>query len=231
MGRTLVLLTAFGPFPSRPFNASMPLVSELAKAARRAFPDVEVVTDILATEWHAAPMRVSQLHDTHAPDIALHFGVSSRARGFEIEARGRNTCSETADAAGLKPSGSVLSPGGPDWLATNLPATRIVTRLRQRGIPAFVSWDAGSYLCNALLYHALVLARQRRDVRRNGFIHIPHDLPTPNQRRSAHPKSSPLTFEQALVGGLEIIATCLHREVIRSRRLPLRRYAERPTQP
>lgn len=215
MGRTLILLTAFGPFPSQPVNASMPLVAELSKAARRAFPDVTFVTDILATEWHSAPMRVSELVETHGPDIALHFGVSSRARGFEIEARGRNACGDVEDAAGIKPGGTVLAPDGPDWLATNLPATAIVSRLRQRGIPAFVSWDAGSYLCNALLYHALVLARQRRDVRRSGFIHIPHDLPAPNRRISARPRSSPMTFDQAVEGGIEIIATCLGRHVAR----------------
>ena len=31
----------------------------------------------------------------------------------------------------------------------------IVARLRRRGIPAFVSRDAGAYLCNAALYHSL----------------------------------------------------------------------------
>lgn len=80
MGRTVVLLTAFGPFPRQPVNASMPLVGALAKAARPAFPDVTIVTDVIATEWHVAPRRIHDLVDAHAPDVALHFGVSSRAR-------------------------------------------------------------------------------------------------------------------------------------------------------
>lgn len=211
MGRTVVLLTAFGPFPSQPVNASMSLVGDLAGVAKRAFPDVTFVPEVLATEWHTAPRRVSELVDAHEPDIALHFGVSSRARGFEIEARGRNACGDVEDAAGAKPLSPWLSPDGPDWLSTNLPATAIVSRLRRRGIPAFVSWDAGSYLCNALLYHALVLARHKPALRRNGFIHVPHDLPAPNRRMSSRPRSSPMTFEQALDGGVEIIATCLGR--------------------
>ncbi len=213
MGRTVVLLTAFGPFPSQPVNASMSLVGELVGTAKRAFPDVTFVTEVLATEWHTAPRRVSELVDTHEPDIALHFGVSSRARGFEIEARGRNACGDVEDAAGVRPLAPWLSADGPDWLSTNLPATAIVSRLRRRGIPAFVSWDAGSYLCNALLYHALVLARHKPALRRNGFIHVPHDLPTPARRVSSRPRSSPMTFDQAIDGGVEIIAACLGRRL------------------
>lgn len=217
MGRTTVLLTAFGPFPTQPVNATMALVEALARSAKRAFPDVVIVTEVLATEWHSAPRRVSDLVDAHAPDVAVHFGISSRARGFEIEARGRNHCGMVADAAGITPWSTVLSPDGPEWLSTNLPASTIVHRLRQRGIPAFVSWDAGSYLCNALLYHALVLARGNPALRRNGFVHIPHDLPAPGRRASARPRSSPMTFDQAVDGGLEIIAACLGRRMVPAR--------------
>ena len=46
-----MLLTAFGPFPGVPVNATMRLVPELAERAALAFPDARFVTEMLATEW------------------------------------------------------------------------------------------------------------------------------------------------------------------------------------
>jgi pyroglutamyl-peptidase len=73
--RTTVLMTGFGPFPSVPENATMRLVPALAERARRAFPDLCIETDVLPTEWRAAPARVETLYALHAPDIAPHFSV------------------------------------------------------------------------------------------------------------------------------------------------------------
>ena len=80
--RTTVLITGFGPFPGVPVNATMRLVPELAQAAARRFAGVRIATAVLATEWAAAPRRLDQLLAEIAPDLVLHFGVSSRARGL-----------------------------------------------------------------------------------------------------------------------------------------------------
>ena len=71
-GRTTVLLTGFGPFPSVPVNATMMLVPRLAQTASRLFPSTRFVHDILATEWETAPKRVDQLLALHSPDLILH---------------------------------------------------------------------------------------------------------------------------------------------------------------
>src|SRR5262245_29794846 len=153
--RTTVLITGFGPFPGVPVNATMRLVPELVRTGAHLHPDVRILSEILATEWAAAPQRLEPLLAEARPDLVLHFGVSSRARGFEIEARARNACTQSPDAAGALPAGAAVQEGGAEHLATSLPVQHIVTRLRLRGIPAFVSRDAGGYLCNATLYHSL----------------------------------------------------------------------------
>ena len=154
-GRTTLLMTGFGPFPSVPVNATMTLVPRLAAAARQLFPAVRIVTEILPTEWVAAPARVDELLVAHRPDIILHFGVSSRARGFEIEARGRNVCVMAADASGAHPAASTVRGNGQQLIASRVPVAEIVRRLRLRHVPAYQSWNAGTYLCNATLYHVL----------------------------------------------------------------------------
>jgi len=202
-----VLITGFGPFPGVPVNASVRLSRELAQRAPRQFPGVRFATGVLATEWHDARPRLERLLAASAPDLVLHFGVSPRARGFEIEARARNACVAMPDAAGAWPPGAVLDAEGAEQLPASLPVGYIVTRLRRIGLPAFLSRDAGAYLCNAALYHSLRLARL--DPRRRvGFIHIPASLA---RLRAGGAGGGPLNWEQATAGAVEVIAACIGR--------------------
>jgi len=203
-----VLLTGFAPFPGVPVNASVRLVRELVEAARRRFPGTKVSAGVLPTEWQAAPRQLEILLAETRPDLLLHFGVSSRARGFEIEQRGLNRCQLQLDAAGALPASIAVREGGPDSMPTSLPVSYIVARLRRRGIRAFASRDAGGYLCNATLYASLERARSVPG-RRVGFIHIPASLAKPEGARQ--PGACPLNWAQAMEGGLEILAACLNR--------------------
>jgi pyroglutamyl-peptidase len=211
-GRTVVLLTGFGPFPSVPVNATMTLVPRLAVAARTLFPGIHFLHAILPTEWDAAPDHVDKLVTRLKPDLVIHFGVSRRARGFEIEKRGRNVRALSPDACGAIPNDTCIAARGPHLRPSRLPVAEIVTRLHQRRVPAFQSWNAGTYLCNATLFHALG-ARSLRHVP-TGFVHIPAELTPPGTAPEGGRRTSPgcpLTWTQAEAGGLEILATCLDR--------------------
>lgn len=209
-GRTRVLLTGFGPFPGVPVNATMRLVPELAEAISRTYPDVRCSTLLLATEWGTAPVRVAEAIKETPPDLLVHFGVSSRARGFEIETRARNACQLSPDAAGQLPAGARLAGEGQDFLPASVPVRHIVARLRTRGIAAFVSRDAGAYLCNAVLYRSLA-QQGATGITRVGFIHIPATLVRPGGSNRGRSGACALTWPQAVQGGLEIVAACLGR--------------------
>lgn len=209
-----VLLTGFAAFPGVPVNATMALVPQLADRAKSCFVGAKLIAGVLPTEWLAAPRQMEILLAQARPDLILHFGVSARARGFEIEQRGQNRCLLAPDAGGAFPVSTAVCAGGPEILRASLPVNYIVGRLRRRGIPAFASRDAGGYLCNATLYHSLATARAQSG-RRVGFIHLPANLARPaaagRGRASACPLTCPLTWAQALEGGLEILAACLNR--------------------
>src|SRR5262249_53359805 len=111
-----VLLTGFAPFPGVPVNATMALVPELAAQARRRFYGIGVSAGLLSTEWQAAPRQLEALVAEGRPDLILHFGVSARARGFEIEGRGQNRCLLQPDAVGALPASLAVRTGGPDVL-------------------------------------------------------------------------------------------------------------------
>jgi pyroglutamyl-peptidase len=207
--RRRVLITGFGPFPGVPVNATMRLVPELQRRAEQAF-GVTITAGILPTEWVAAPAQLDHLLAASDPDLVVHFGVSSRARGFEIELRANNTCAPSPDASGALPYMSTIRRSGASTLPASLPVQYLATRLRRIGVPAFASRDAGAYLCNWLLYHSLERVGSSR-CRRVGFIHIPASLAQPGGPNRGRCGGCPLSWRQAIVGGLEILAACLGR--------------------
>lgn len=209
--RDTILLTGFGPFPGVAENASQRFVPKLGHLAARRFSAHRVVARILPTEWEKAPNRLRDLYERERPKIVLHFGVSPQASAYVIETLAHNTCKAAVDAAGSLPRDDAVVRGGPDTLAARLPAEDIKTRLRALRVPAVTSEDAGSYLCNALLYRSLIYAEQISEPDAVGFFHIPQEIPPALLKSRSDPNKMRFDWGTALIGGLEIIRTCLGR--------------------
>jgi pyroglutamyl-peptidase len=207
--RPTIVLTGFGPFPGVEVNASAKLVTDLAVAVRVQFPDYDVIGEILPTEWIAAPRRMLQLLDGINPALVLHFGVSQHAQGFELELIGRNMRTSLQDAAGELPPTVEVIPEGPALLAATLPAERIVVRLSRLGLPCQTSDNAGTYLCNTMLYHSLATARTRPPPYPVGFIHVPARLIGADPPSNFVAPDCLLGWDAAYTGALEIVAACL----------------------
>ena len=210
---TTVLLTGFGPFPGVAFNASSLLVRRLAPRARRRWPQLRISAATLPTEWERGPARLAALLRQLDPDIAIHFGVSARALGLDIETTARNSCVAAADARDLLPTSPVNAIDGPETRMATLPVDAIVARLAAHSIPVRPSDDAGDYLCNAILYRSLercALAERRAFA---GFVHIPSGLIGAGDDGRAPLGDCPLDWPQALDGALLVIeqALKLHR--------------------
>lgn len=206
-----VLLTGFGPFPTVQANATSLLVPAIAEAARSAFPGVHFECRILPTEWAASFTELDGILGVLKPGLAVHFGVSSRATGFEIETRARNACAMSQDAAGCLPADACVAPVGPDFLPASLPAAHIVSRLRRRGMPAQISRDAGAYLCNAVLYRSLDVARRYGFPQRAGFVHLPSNLVNERRPEREPLRARGLDWKTVIEGSLEIIGASLGR--------------------
>jgi pyroglutamyl-peptidase len=202
-----ILLTGFGPFPGTPNNATSTLVPRLARAARTLFPEHDVVSEILPTEWVAAPERILQLLSDTCPALVLHFGITEDTAGFKLELIGRNVRTRLLDAAGTLPDSGHVIAQGPDLLVATLPAERIVARLARMGLPCRTSDNAGSYLCNAILYHSLSMARAAARPFPTGFVHVPASLGEIGEDSVADGQR--LGWKTATAGGVEIIAACL----------------------
>ena len=64
-------------------------------------------------------------------------------------------------------------PVGPDAYNATLPNEEIVDAINKAGIPAALSFHAGTHLCNQMLYTTAHLIRQSGMSTLNGFVHVP----------------------------------------------------------
>jgi pyroglutamyl-peptidase len=197
-----ILLTGFGPFPGVEENATSKLVAEIAARAEQLNWNAQIAFEVLPVAWQDGPDRARRLIEQFDPAVVLHFGVSEAASGFVIETRAENICKPLPDAAGELPRLELLDLEGTTDKACTIPCTAIVSRLRENGLPAELSENAGGYLCNAVLFDTLARARPGL---RAGFIHVPSCLAA---------DSRPMTMADAVRGGLEIVHACLDQAIL-----------------
>src|SRR5262249_48366366 len=134
---------------------------------------------------------------------------ANRSRHLRIETRARNALTRTiADAAGKLPAGTAILAEGPPALTLPAPSQRLLAAARVAGLPAAVSSDAGSYLCNYLCWRASEAAARTGGPRLAAFIHVP--MVGRNGPRSARRVSGRmLAFPDLVRAGEAIVAAAL----------------------
>lgn len=167
---TNVLITAFEPYDRWAENASWLALVELT---RDLPPEPRVVTRRYPVDFEAARARLQE--DLAANyDFALHLGQSPHSSRVHLEAIGVNVAGNSEQAPDqFRP----LVAGGPPAYQSTLPLTEWSAKIRELSIPCQVSYHAGTYLCNALLYLTHHFAREQGLKTRAAFIHVP--LATP----------------------------------------------------
>jgi hypothetical protein len=149
------------------------------------------------------------------PDLILHFGVSSRARGFEIEQRAHNACRSMPDAAGCCRGPPPCVTAAPTCCALACPCRTSCWRSSGAAFRLRLA-RCGAYLCNAVLYHSLQMAADKLRIAASAscMCRPAGAARRPNRGRVG---ACPLTWPQAVEGGLEIIAGCLGRPLPKAR--------------
>jgi pyroglutamyl-peptidase len=101
-------------------------------------------------------------------DYALHLGQAPRSGCIQLESIAINV----AGRCGKEPFASLVSEG-PVAYQSDLPLATWAEKLRYHGIPAQVSFHAGTFLCNAALYFSMHYAALKKLKTRAAFIHVP----------------------------------------------------------
>jgi len=163
---SFVLITAFEPYDRWPENSSWLALVELT---RNLPPESKVVTRRYPVDFEQARSR---LFDDLAADydFVLHLGQAPGIGRIHLEAVGINVGGHSSL---LPDQFQPLVAEGPAAYRSSLPLADWAGRIRQLGIPCQVSYHAGTFLCNALLYLTHHIAREQRLKTQAAFIHLP----------------------------------------------------------
>lgn len=191
-----ILVTAFEPFGGDAVNASL--------AALRSLPEtvagVQICKAVIPVVFGLCGQVLTQKIREIRPDGILCLGMAA-GRGqitpevFAVNAR----YARSADNSGKRYDILTLcAPAGPDAYRTKLPAETIVTRLQENGIPASLSFTAGTYVCNDLFYSLMHMAEVPA-----GFIHVPQAAENAPEGRAAMPQAQ---INRGIALALEVLA-------------------------
>jgi pyroglutamyl-peptidase len=176
-----VLITAFEPYDRWPENSSWLALVELTRDLPAG---AKVVTRRYPVDFDLARGRLAE--DLAADyDYTLLLGQAPGTSRVHLEALGINVGGHSRQ---LPDEFQPLVADGPAAYRTALPLAAWAASIRAAGIPCQVSYHAGTYLCNALLYLTHHLVAGQRLKTRATFIHLPlapsqvlgekQDLPT-----------------------------------------------------
>jgi pyroglutamyl-peptidase len=135
-------------------------------------------------------------------DAVLHLGQAPGISRIHLESIAINVAGITQEPGG--DYGPILE-NAPVAYRTSFPLGEWVKQLRLEGIPAAISYHAGTYLCNAAMYLSHHWFARRHEVPRVGFIHLPL---TPEQvLQSGQPLASMPLEQSAKAIGLLVERT------------------------
>jgi pyroglutamyl-peptidase len=197
-----MLVTGFEPFGGGAVNPSQQLVERLAADPPAG---VELETALLPVAYTRAAAALREALGAAQPHAVICFGQADGRTGISVERFAHNLDgAESVDNEGAT-SSAEIDPHGPVAYRSTLPVDEIVTALRNEGIPAAASRDAGGFLCNHVFY-VLMRALEDRPETVGGFVHVPL---LPEQALEKDAASMPL--ETLARAARVIVASCAPR--------------------
>ena len=177
-----LLITGFDPFDGAAVNPSWEAVSRLPDSIGDwvlAKLEVPTVYGIAGETVLATAMAL-------CPDAIVCVGQAGGRPDVTPEVVGINLReSEKADNHGRVAKNEPVIDGGDAAYFATLPVRRMVEAIREAGLPASLSYSAGAFVCNDLLY--TLLHHYQGSGVRVGFIHVPF---LPEQANNGAPGQS-----------------------------------------
>ena len=177
-----ILVTAFEPFNGRDMNPSQLILEKLED-----LEGVELVRQLLPVEFETTSQVLRKLLEEHQPDVVLSLGQAGNRPEISVErvainldnSKSSNGKNILADNAGNAPIDSAIVEGAPAAYFSTLPVWELVDAIQSVGVQAAVSYSAGTYVCNHVMYTVLHEANSHYIKMKAGFIHVPF-LPEQN---------------------------------------------------
>lgn len=177
-----ILVTAFEPFNGRDINPSQLILERIESPE-----GVTLIKELLPVEFKKTTKIVKELLAKHQPDVVISLGQAGNRPEISVErvainldnCRSSNGQKITADNAGDTPVDMPIVTDAPQAYFSNLPVWDMVKAIQEAGVEAAVSYTAGTYVCNHVMYTALHEMSTNYSKMKAGFIHVPF-LPEQN---------------------------------------------------
>ncbi len=185
-----LLVTGFDPFGGQPVNPAREAVMRL--------PDTvggyEIAKLEIPTVFGLAAETVLKVTEELRPHAILCVGQAGGRSAVTPEVVAINLREASIpDNAGNMPVDSPVMENVPAAYFATLPVRDMVRVVKERGIPCALSYTAGTFVCNDLLY--TLLHHYRDTDLKVGFVHIPY---LPEQAGEGVPSMELHTVVEAL---------------------------------
>lgn len=198
MRKKTILLTGFAPFGGEQQNPSWDAVKQLQGFT----PDNETVVQTLELPcvFHESLKLLRQAIQQWQPVLVIAVGQAGGRSAISLEKVAINyQDARIADNAGQQPTGEAVMAGTATAYFATLPLKAILQTLRSQGIPAEISYTAGTFVCNHVFY-GLMQALEHSPQVKAGFIHIPY---APEQA-ARHPGNASMAISM-VVSALQLV--------------------------
>ncbi|HDP78206.1 MAG TPA: pyroglutamyl-peptidase I [Mesotoga infera] len=164
----MILVTHFDPFGGSRINASQ-IVAQLLADLRE---DIELMSLPTVFDDSFSPLKLRLLKGV--PEALIMIGQAAGRSLITPEKVAINWKeSATPDNNGFIATGEKIISASKDAYFSKLPIERIVSKLKDEGLPIEKSFSAGAFVCNYLFYRCMDFLTMRGIDIPAGFVHIP----------------------------------------------------------
>ncbi len=167
-----ILVTGFQPFGGESMNPAY----EAVKLLPQQIDGAALIKKEIPVVFNQGAEVVRQAIKEEKPDIVICVGQAGGRTGITPEFVGINYAdARIPDNAGNSPISQKIKPDGENAYFTTLPVKAMVTAMKAENIPAAISYSAGTYVCNDVMYQLLYYINTEFAAKniRGGFIHVP----------------------------------------------------------
>ncbi|MCF7799132.1 pyroglutamyl-peptidase I [Candidatus Woesearchaeota archaeon] len=144
---------------------------EVGKAIIDLFNSKDVELIQLPVTYNCWDLLKEKIHEFN-PEIVLGLGVAMGINKVKIEKIGLNfKHAEIPDNEGIKIQSEKISMNNSLAFETDIDILNFSDKLKEKGIPAEVSFHAGTYICNYAYYNCLSYLKDKKI--KTLFIHVP----------------------------------------------------------
>ena len=196
-----ILVTGFDPFGGEPINPAIESVKRLPDNIAGS----EIIKLEIPTVRKKSLEKIEKAINEHNPDVILSIGQAGGRFDISIERIGINLDDfRIPDNEGNQIIDEPIFPDGENSYFVKLPVKAMVQNVQKNNIPASVSYTAGTFVCNHVLYGVLYLIEKKYKGKKSGFIHIPF-LPEQVVDKRNTPSMELSTIVKGLTAAIEAI--------------------------